>query len=161
MTDYRLAVELRPDSASTLTARGVAHRLLGHYAEALADLTRSIALDTDDAWTHYETAVAMSALGHPDGDHHLARAVDLLGSPAAGKRDAFEADNLVLAYCLWGRWEQAEQHLAEFLNAAQPPGQVRVLIIALRSLVPVIPSTEPRIAAFCRPLEERLTVPAP
>ncbi|MET9323645.1 tetratricopeptide repeat protein [Streptomyces sp. NPDC003038] len=158
LTDYGLAVELRPADASTLTARGVAHRLLGHYAEALADLTRSIELDADDAWTHYETAVAMCALGHPGGDHHLTRAVELLGSPAAEKRGAFEADNLVLAYCLWGRWEQAEQCLAEFLDAADPPGQVRLLIIGLRSLVPVIPSTEPRIAVFCQMLEERFTV---
>lgn len=157
LNDYGLAVGLRSADASTLTARGVAHRLLGHYAEALADLTRSIELDADDAWTHYETAVAMSALGHPGGDHHLTRAVELLGPPAAGKRGAFEADNLVLAYCLWGCWEQAEQRLAEFLDAAEPPGQVRLLIIGLRSLVPVIPSAEPRIAVFCQMLEERLT----
>ncbi|WP_327304657.1 hypothetical protein OG730_14645 [Streptomyces sp. NBC_01298] len=42
------------------------------------------------------------------------------------------------------------------LEAGPTPGQRRALIVNLRSLIPVIPSAEPRIEGFCRVLEERL-----
>ncbi|MCX4780934.1 tetratricopeptide repeat protein [Streptomyces sp. NBC_01264] len=159
LTDYSRAVELRPGDASTLTARGATHRLLGHYDAASADLARASELDPDDGWTHYESAVVMTALQHPDRDHHLTRAVELLNSPAAGERSASEVGDLLLVHCLWLRWEQAERYLAEFLDAAPPPGQVREFAVALRSLVPVVPSAEPRIEVFCQLLEEQLAEP--
>ncbi|MER5763658.1 tetratricopeptide repeat protein [Streptomyces sp. NPDC002082] len=161
LVDYGHAVGLCPTSASTMTCRGLTHRLLGRYEEALADLSRAIELDADDAWTHYETAVAMDALRHPDRELHLARAVELLGSPAARAHRVSQLGNLLLVHCLWPRWEQAEQYLAELLDTAPAPGELDELIGELRSLAAVIPSAEPRIEGFCRVLEERLTAAPP
>ncbi|MFZ3500229.1 tetratricopeptide repeat protein [Streptomyces sp. 5.8] len=156
LADYGRAVELLPASASTRTARGLTLRLLGCYDEALADLARSLELDPEDAWTHYEMAVVRAALRHPDRDHHLTRVVELRSSPDAGAQDALEADSLLLAHCLLRDWERADQRLAEFLEAAPLPGQLRALIVNLRSLVPVVPSAEPRIARYCQVVEERI-----
>ncbi|MCJ0871392.1 tetratricopeptide repeat protein [Streptomyces sp. AP-93] len=161
LANHDRAVELRPADASTLTARGLTHRLLGRYGEAFADLARSLELDPDDAWTHYEMAVVRTALRYPDRDHHLARVIELRSSHDAGVQDALEADSLLLAHCLRPDWEQAEQRLAEFLEAAPLPGQLHALIVNLRSLFLVIPSAEPRIEGFCQILEARLTVPPP
>ncbi|MFD6889917.1 tetratricopeptide repeat protein [Streptomyces sp. NPDC059957] len=156
LADYGRAVEILPTSASTLTARGLAHRLLGHYDEALADLARSIELDPDDAWTHYEMAVVMAVLRHPDRDRHLTRVVELRSAPDAEVPGVLEADSLLLAHCLRSDGERAEQRFAEFLEAAPLPGQLRALIVNLRSLVPVVPSAETRIARYCQVVEERI-----
>ncbi|MFF1412633.1 tetratricopeptide repeat protein [Streptomyces sp. NPDC058289] len=162
LADYGHAVELCPTSASTLTCRGLTHRLLGQYGEALADLFPAIELDADDAWTHYETVVAMDALRRPGRELHLERAVELLGSPAARVHPVSQRGNLLLIHCLWPRWEQAEQYLAELLDTAPAPGELRELIGELRSLAVVIPSAESRIEGFCRVLEERiLAAPSP
>lgn len=136
------------------------HRLLGQYAEALADLTRSVELDPDDPWTHYETAVVMSVLRHRDRDGHLTRAVEL-SPPEGGARSADETSTLVLVHRLRPRWERAEQHLGEFLDAVPSPLEVRELIFSLRSLISVVPSSEARIEGFCRLLEERLAAVLP
>lgn len=118
--------------------------------------TRASAGPAADVWTHYEMAVVSAALGRPDRDHHLTRAVELLSSPDAGEQDVLQADGLLLAHCLWPHGEQAEQRLAEYLEAAPLPGQLRALIINLRSLVPVVPPAGPRIARFCQIVEERI-----
>ncbi|MFI5861975.1 tetratricopeptide repeat protein [Streptomyces sp. NPDC051546] len=157
LADYGRAVELLPASASTHTARGLTLRLLGRHAEALADLARSIEIDPEDAWAHYEMAVVRAALRHPERDHHLTRVVELRSSPDAGVQDALEADSLLLAHCLLPDWERAEQRLAEFLEEAPTPGQLRALIVNLRGLVAVTPEAEPRIEGFCQAIEERLT----
>ncbi|MEV0989810.1 hypothetical protein [Streptomyces sp. NPDC049949] len=136
-------------------------RVLGRYDEALADLAEAADLDCGNAWTHYETAVVLHALGHPDRDRHLARVLELTpnGAPAEGG-SAADIGNLVLAHCVWPRWEQAGQHLAEFLAEVPPPGQMHELLVALRSLIPVIPSAESRIEELCRAVEGRLDVPS-
>ncbi|WP_051695560.1 tetratricopeptide repeat protein [Streptomyces sp. NRRL S-244] len=162
LADYTRADELEPGSVETLARQGLTRRLLGQYEEALADLTRAIALEPDQAWTHYETAVVLHALGHPDRDRHLARAVELLtpnGAPTVGG-SAADIGNLVLAHCVWPHWEQAGQHFAEFLAKAPPPGQMHELLVALRSLIPVIPSAESRIEELCRAVEGRLDAPS-
>lgn len=156
LADYDRALELLPADPEALAARGLTHRLLGHYDVALADLARSLALEADDAWTHYETAVVMTALRHPARDHHLARAVELMSPPEPGDRQVLQVGGLLLAHCLWQRWDRAEQSLADFLEAAPAPGQLRALIVNLRSLVPVVPSAEPRIARYCQVVEERI-----
>ncbi|MCX5122607.1 ATP-binding protein [Streptomyces sp. NBC_00347] len=161
LAEYDRAVELRPADASTLTARGLTHRLLGHYDEALADLARSIELDPEDAWTHYEMAVVRAVHRHPDRDRHLMRVVELRSSPGAQVQDTLEADSLLLAHCLLPDWEQAEQRLAEFLEAAPLPGQLHALVVNLRSLIPVVPSAESRIEGFCRTIEVRIATPPP
>ncbi|MCC0096114.1 tetratricopeptide repeat protein [Streptomyces flavotricini] len=161
LADFGRAVHLLPGNCAPLTARGVTYRVLGRYDEALADLVEAADLDCGNAWTHYETAVVLHALGHPDRDRHLARVLELTpnGAPAEGG-SAADLGNLVLAHCVWPRWERAGQHLAEFLAKVPPPGQMHELLVALRSLIPVIPSAESRIEELCRAVEGRLDGPS-
>ncbi|MFI1148676.1 tetratricopeptide repeat protein [Streptomyces sp. NPDC020817] len=161
LADFGRAVHLLPGNCAPLTARGVTYRVLGRYDEALADLVEAADLDCGNAWTHYETAVVLHALGHPDRDRHLARVLELTpnGAPAEGG-SAADIGNLVLAHCVWPRWERAGQHLAEFLAKVPPPGQMHELLVALRSLIPVIPSAESRIEELCRAVEGRLDAPS-
>ncbi|MBT2402954.1 MULTISPECIES: tetratricopeptide repeat protein [unclassified Streptomyces] len=159
LADFTRSVELRSDAVWSLTSRGLVHRLLGHYDAALTDLTRATDLEPDDAWALYETAVVLHAVRHPDRDGHLARVVELL-TPAAPEEteetpDPADMGNLLLAHCLWGRWEEAEQDLIRFLRANPPRGQVHELLLALRSLIPLVPSAESRIVQFCRTVEDR------
>ncbi|MEU6864640.1 tetratricopeptide repeat protein [Streptomyces sp. NPDC046876] len=152
LADYIRADEVRPDSAPVLTRSGTARRLLGRYDEALADLTRAVALEPDDAWAHYETAVVLHVLRHPERDRHLERAVGLLSVPD----DPDDYANLVLLHCVWARWDEAERHLRHFMDLNPPKGTVHELLVALRSLLPVLAWAEPRIPEFCRVVEERL-----
>ncbi|MEU7553585.1 tetratricopeptide repeat protein [Streptomyces sp. NPDC044571] len=160
LADYGVAAALRPAGASALTARGLTYRLLGRYDEALVDLTRATELEPGFAWTHYEKAVVLHALRHPDRDGELARTVEILAPGDAGDRSASDAGNLLLAHCLWPRWEQAEQNLAEFLGCNPPPGQMRELLAALRSLALVVPSAQPRLEPLCRTVEDRIAEPS-
>ncbi|MEU3773980.1 tetratricopeptide repeat protein [Streptomyces sp. NPDC032472] len=149
---YRRADEVRPDSAPVLIRLGFARRVLGQYDQALADLTRAIALDPDDGWTHFETAVVLHVLRHPERDHHLERAAELLSAPG----DPDDYSNLVLVHCMWPRWDEAERYLAQFLDLNPPRGTVHELLITLRGLIPVLAWAQPRIPEFCRVVEERL-----
>lgn len=162
LSDYDRADELRPGSFMTSVRRGVVRRLLGRYEEALAELTRAIALEPDDTWAHYETAVVLHALHRPDRDRHLARVVDIVGpgSPDAPPRSPADIGNLLLTQCLRLRWAEARQYLADFLDGDPTRGTVHELLMALRSLTPVIASAEPRIEELCRAVQERLGPPS-
>ncbi|MFE5767718.1 tetratricopeptide repeat protein [Streptomyces sp. NPDC056485] len=160
--DYDRADELQPDSVVILVRRGVVRRLSGRYEEALTCLTRAIALEPDDAWAHYETAVVLHALHRPDRDRHLDRVVELLGpgSPDAPPRCPADIGNLLLAQCVRLDWAEARRHLADFMDRDPSRGTVHELLMALRSLTPVIASAGPRIEELCRAVEERLGPPS-
>ncbi|MEU7724325.1 tetratricopeptide repeat protein [Streptomyces sp. NPDC040724] len=155
--DFSRVMELRRPDEWTLTARGMAYRLMGRYEEALADLTRAVAVGPSSAHAHYETAVVLQALGRPECDHHLSRAVELLAPEGAGitSDPAANTGNLVLAHVLSLRWEEAGSLVSAFLGGDPQPGRAQELILALRSLIVIIPSAEPRILALCRTVEER------
>ena len=148
LADYSRALELNPRSGSTCISRGLTHRLLGRYQEALADFDRAAELSSDGAWLHYERAVALHALDHPDRDRQLARVVELIGSgPAATGSARFAGmGNLVLAYSAMPQWDEAEHWLGAFLGSSPPPGKIGELLIALNSLVRVIPSAGARVS---------------
>lgn len=156
--DFSRVLELRPSEEWVLALRGMTHRLMGRYEEALADLTRAVVFDPCNAHAHYETAVVLRALRSPEHEGHLVRVVELLGPAGDGTTSdpAGDTGNLVLAHCLAMRWEQAGQQVANFLDGDPRRGRTRELLLALRSLLPVIPEAEPGIRGLCGPLEERL-----
>ncbi|MFE3606469.1 tetratricopeptide repeat protein [Streptomyces goshikiensis] len=161
LADLDRAVEITPDDSWSLTSRGLLHRLLGHHDAALADLTRALTLEPDNAWSHYETAVVLHAQRNPGRDGHLTRVVELLMPEAAEETpDPADVGNLLLAHCLWDRREAAERHLARFLGAGPPPGQLHELLLALRSLLPLVPEAGPWISEFCRTVEAARAAPA-
>ncbi|MFF4369950.1 tetratricopeptide repeat protein [Streptomyces sp. NPDC001594] len=152
LTDYLRADELRPDNAEELTRCGLARRLLGRFDQALADLTRALALQPDDVWAHYETAVVLRALGRADHEGHLERVVELLTEP----EDAEDFGCLVLAHCVWARWDEAERYLLRFLDLDPPRGTVHEMLMALCGLLPLLGSAQPRLLGFCQVVENRL-----
>ncbi|MFD6184339.1 tetratricopeptide repeat protein [Streptomyces goshikiensis] len=161
LADLDRVVEIAPDDCWSLTSRGLLHRLLGHHDAALADLTRALTLEPDNAWSHYETAVVLHALRNPDRDGHLTRVVELLTPETAEETpDPADVGNLLLAHCLWDRREAAERHLARFLETGPPPGQLHELLLALRSLLPLVPAAGPWISEFCRTVEAARAAPA-
>ncbi|MFG2710061.1 tetratricopeptide repeat protein [Streptomyces goshikiensis] len=154
LADLNRAVEIDPDAPWSLTRRGLLHRLLGHHEAAPADLTRALTLEPGSAWAHYETAVVLHAQRNPDRDGHLIRVVELRTPEAAEETpDPADVGNLLLAHYLWDRREAAERHLARFLGTSPPPGQLHELLLALRSLLPLVPAAEPWISEFCRTVE--------
>ncbi|MGW4384368.1 tetratricopeptide repeat protein [Kitasatospora sp. NPDC004531] len=149
LADYCRAVELDPDGAAQLLAhRGLAYRLLGRHAEALADLDAALAADPEDGWCHYERAVVLHVLGHPDRDASLGRALELVGR---GRRIP-DLGNLVLARTLAPAPAEAARALDSFLATDPPVGQVAELHIELTTLVRAVPSVAEHAAA----LQQRL-----
>lgn len=128
------------------------------YEDALVDLGRAVELSPENAWFHYEKAVALHAVRHHDRDRHLARVVELLGSEPAGAMSRTIADkgNLVLAYSAMPQWDEAERWLGAFLSLSPPSGRIAELLIALNSLVRVIPSARTHVSPFRRRLEDAL-----
>jgi len=59
--DCTAALEINPDCGKAFRVRGVAHRRLGHWREALTDLSQGQALDFDDATTAIQSFVASKA----------------------------------------------------------------------------------------------------
>ncbi|MFI7355138.1 tetratricopeptide repeat protein [Streptomyces avidinii] len=158
--DFSRVMELRPPDEWTLTARGKAYRLMGRYEEALVDLTHAVAVGPLSAHAHYETAVVLHALGRSERDHHLARVVELLAPGGTGitSDSAGDTGNLVLAHTLSLRWDEADSLVAIFLDDNPQRGRVRELVLALRGLLPIIPSAEPNILGLCRTIEERFAM---
>uniref|UniRef100_A0A7S1RJD7 Uncharacterized protein n=1 Tax=Alexandrium catenella TaxID=2925 RepID=A0A7S1RJD7_ALECA len=58
IADCTAAVALNPDSGKAYRVRGIAHRKLGHWAEAKADLAQGQRLDFDDGTAAVEKFVA-------------------------------------------------------------------------------------------------------
>ncbi|MFJ1790611.1 tetratricopeptide repeat protein [Kitasatospora griseola] len=147
LADYDRAVELDPP-AWTVAARGLTRRLLGRYSEALADLDRAIEEDPDTGWFHLEKAVVLHALGLPERDACLVRAIELLGSGHDGE----DLSNLVLAHTAAPDPAEAARALESFLRADPSAGQAAALHIGLTALVRVIPSAAEPVAALRRRL---------
>lgn len=59
--DCTAALEVNPDCGKAFRIRGVAHRRLGHWREALGDLAQGQALDFDEATTAVQNFVASKA----------------------------------------------------------------------------------------------------
>ena len=75
---YTRAIEVKPDYVIALGSRGDTFRLLGRYAEALADLTRAIELKPDFPEAHASRGLTYHALGRDEEARaDLARASEL------------------------------------------------------------------------------------
>ncbi|WP_063856602.1 ATP-binding protein [Kitasatospora griseola] len=149
LTDYHRAVELESEGSDRVRGhRGLAYRLLGCYFEALVDLDAALAADPDNGWYHYERAVVLHALGHPDRDASLGRAIELVGQ---GRRIP-DLGNLVLAHTLAPAPAEAARALGAFLRVDPPAGLVAELHIVLGTLTRVSPSVAEHAAA----LQQRL-----
>lgn len=161
LADLDRSLESAPDEAWALTCRGLVLRVLGRYDRAAEDLTRAAGIQPDMVWAHYEAAVVAQLLGRPARDEHIRRVLELVGSLAPADLSPSDIGNRLLVRCLTASWGEVAQDLTRFLAADPTPGELRELLLALRSLVPVLPSAEPRIEGFCRVLEERLAPPPP
>ncbi|MFD5564698.1 ATP-binding protein [Kitasatospora griseola] len=151
LADYDQAVEL-DSPVWTVAARGLTHRLLDRYPEALADLDRALEEDPGTGWFHLEKAVVLHALGRPERDACLARAVELLGSG----HGIDDLSNLVLAHTVAPDPAEAARVLESLLQAAPSAGQIATLHIELATLVRVIPSAAEPVAALQRRLLDAL-----
>ncbi|PJN26987.1 ATP-binding protein [Kitasatospora sp. CB02891] len=148
LADYGRALELNPGDVSVVVGRGLTLRLLGRHPEALADLDRAVAGDPHSGWFHYERAVILHALGRPEWDACLARAVELLGPGCC----AADLGNLVLAHTMAPAPAEAARALDSFLEITPDTGQLAELHIVLGTLARSIPS----VAAHAAPLQQRL-----
>ncbi|MGX4737151.1 tetratricopeptide repeat protein [Kitasatospora griseola] len=151
LAHYDRAVELYAP-IWTVAARGLTYRLLDRYPEALADLDRALEADPDTGWIHLEKAVVLHALGRPERDACLARAVELLGSG----HGIDDLSNLVLAHTVAPDPAEAARVLESLLQAAPSAGQIATLHIELATLVRVIPSAAEPVAALQRRLLDAL-----
>ncbi|GGQ50542.1 ATP-binding protein [Kitasatospora griseola] len=151
LADYDRAVELDAP-VWAVAARGLTYRLLDRYPVALADLDRALEEDPDTGWFHLEKAVVLHALGRPERDACLARAVELLGSG----HGIDDLSNLVLAHTVAPDPAEAARVLESFLQAAPSAGQIALLHVELATLVRVIPATAEPVAALQRRLLDAL-----
>ncbi|MFE3552577.1 tetratricopeptide repeat protein [Streptomyces kronopolitis] len=160
LSDLGRALEIDPGDAFTLVTRGLVYRLIGRYDAALADLTRAVELDPNDGWAHYERAVALHALGDPERDQDIARAVELLGAASTSTQDMTTIvpalGSLFLVHCLMPQWDRAGCYLTDFLAAQPPTGQLCELLAEMESLADVCPGAEERMGPFRRRLADAL-----
>ncbi|WP_353942455.1 tetratricopeptide repeat protein [Streptomyces sp. HUAS MG91] len=156
LADLDRAVALDPASTSAIANRGLVHRVSGRHEEALADYDRALALDPEDGWVFYEKAVALFALGRPEYEDCLRRAVELCSAaPAEGEAPSVpDTGNLVLAHCLATRWTEADEFLTVFLGLGPTPGDRRELSTVLETLRPVVPGSDDHLTALRRRLED-------
>jgi tetratricopeptide (TPR) repeat protein len=103
-----------------LEERGEAHRLNGHYDQALADFKRALELDPERAWTICRRGLIYQAIGRYDdalADFNSALELDPENAWASGSRG--------LAYQAMGRYEDA---LADFNHTIQlDPGDAEAI----------------------------------
>mmetsp|Transcript_35476 Transcript_35476/g.67980 ORF Transcript_35476/g.67980 Transcript_35476/m.67980 type:complete len:384 (-) Transcript_35476:358-1509(-) len=57
LRDAKAALEINPDSAKAFKCKGVAHRMLGQYDQALKDLGTGLSIDYDEASYHVQQGV--------------------------------------------------------------------------------------------------------
>jgi tetratricopeptide (TPR) repeat protein len=78
VADLTRAIELDPELAWAIAARGETYRLMDRYEDAVADLTRAIELSPDDAEVIGTRGQAYQAMGrHEDAVADLTRAIEL------------------------------------------------------------------------------------
>jgi len=124
----------------------------------MADLSRAIEIDPENAWIHYETAVVLHAVQEPGTHTHVRRVVELCTPDHSELSRAAVADigNLFLAHCLMSDWARAEQYVAAFMSSSPAPGEIAELLTAMNTLERVVASAEGHLPPFRTRLEGAL-----
>jgi tetratricopeptide (TPR) repeat protein len=151
---------LDPDDAWAIAHRGETYRLMGCYAEALADFERAIALEPDQDWYLYDRALTRRALGQVD----LAQA-DLTAAIQVARRtydhdprDLPNTFNLALYHLTVAEAEEAERLYREALSGGGSPYHIREAIRELDDFLALV-SDYPQARAMRELFQEHLHEP--
>ncbi|MCC5479030.1 ATP-binding protein [Streptomyces barringtoniae] len=150
LTDLNHAIELKPQDAWNLHERAVAHRLAGRHEESLTDLNRAAELEPQNGWCFYEKGLILHLLADPGWHRAFARAIQIFSRDAAGfgPRAVNGKGNLFIACCAMSRWDDADTHLADFLNSFTSKEEVKAVLTDLDELVNVIPPLRECASSF-------------
>ena len=122
ITDYDIAIRLKPDNANAYNNRGVAKAKLGQHFAAIADYDIAIRLNPDDANAYNNRGNAKSELGQ----HHAAIA-DFDTAIRLKPDDANAYLNRGITKAQLNRISEAKQDVRTALRLAKQAGDTRLI----------------------------------